>query len=68
MKNWQNWVRGLIGAFVQGGATSVSTIIVAPETFNIGDGLGNVGWVALVSAIVGAALFLQKKPLPGLGA
>jgi len=67
MKKWQNWVTGLIGAFIQGGATSISTMIVDPETFNIGDGLSNVGTVALVSAIVGAALFLKNKPLPGLG-
>jgi hypothetical protein len=43
-------------------------MIVDPETFNIGDGLSNVFMVSLVSAIVGAALFLQKKPLPGVGA
>ena len=68
MKSWKNWVRGLIGAFIQGAATTVSTMIVDPDTFNIQEGLGNVGIIALVSGIVGAALFLQKKPLPGLGA
>lgn len=59
------WLRGLIGAFIQSGATVIATMIVDPETFNIATGLGNVGWVALVSGIVGAALFLQKQPLPG---
>lgn len=68
MKNWRNWLRGLIGAFIQAAATSISTIVVAPSTFNLQEGLGNVGAVALVSGIVGAALFLQKKPLPGVGA
>ena len=68
MKSWKNWIRGLIGAFIQGGATTVSTMIVDPDTFNIQEGLTNVGIIALVSGLVGAALFLQKKPLPGLGA
>jgi len=68
MKDWRKWVRGLIGAFIQSGATSISVMIVDPTTFNIAEGLGNVGAVALVSGIVGAALFLQKKPLPGIGA
>jgi len=67
LTDWRNWLRGLIGAFIQGGATSISTMIVDPQTFNIGDGLGNVMMVSLVSAIVGAALFLQKKPIPGVG-
>ena len=68
MKSWKSWIRGLIGAFIQSAATSVSVMIVDPDTFNIQEGLANVGIIALVSGIVGAALFLQKKPLPGLGA
>ena len=58
------WARGLVGAFIQGGATTVTVMIVDPATFNIADGLGNVGVVALVSGGLGAALFLSKHPLP----
>ena len=65
MNSIGKWLRGLVGAFIQSAAVVVSTMIVDPITFNIGDGLGNVGTVALVSGIVGAALFLSKKPLPG---
>ena len=60
-----NWARGLVGAFIQSASVVISTMIVDPETFNIGEGLAKVGMVALVSGIVGAALFLQKRPLPG---
>lgn len=65
MKEIGKWARGLLGAFIQSASVVISTMIVDPETFNIEDGLAKVGIVALVSGIVGAALFLQKKPLPG---
>lgn len=65
MRNFKQWIRGLIGAFVQGFTVVVSTMIVDPDTFNIQDGLGKVLTVAIVSGVVAAALFLHKKPLPG---
>jgi len=61
-----NWLRGLVGAFIQAAATSISTTIVAPESFNFGDQLSNLAWVALITGVVGAALFLQRRPLPGI--
>ena len=36
------WARGLVGAFIQGGATTITVMIVDPQTFNIADGLGFV--------------------------
>ena len=65
MKDFRNWVRGLLGAFIQSASLVITTMIVDPETFNIETGLAKVGWVALVSGGIGAALFLQKRPLPG---
>jgi len=65
MNDFKKWVRGLVGAFIQGFTVVISTMIVDPDTFNIGTGLGNVLTVALVSGAVAAALFLHKKPLPG---
>lgn len=68
MSAWKDiglWARGLLGAFIQGSSTVFATMVVDPDTFNIETGLAKVGWVALVSGIIGAALFLQKKPLPG---
>ncbi len=58
------WMRGLVGAFVQGGATTITVMLIEPETFNIETGLAKVGLVALVSGSLGAALFLSKHPLP----
>lgn len=58
------WARGLVGAFIQGGATTITVMIVDPQTFNIETGLAKVGLVALVSGGLGAALFLSKNPLP----
>lgn len=68
MSAWKeigNWARGLIGAFIQSASLCVTTMIVDPETFNIHEGIANVGWIALVSGTLGAALFLQRRPLPG---
>ena len=65
MRDFKKWARGLVGAFIQSASTVVATMIVDPDTFNIGEGLANVGMIALVSGGVGAALFLSKKPLPG---
>ena len=65
MGSFGKWIRGLVGAFIQSATLTITTMIVDPETFNIETGLAKVGTVALVSGIVGAALFLNKKPLPG---
>ncbi len=63
---WKKWVTGLIGAFIQGGASSITAGVIAPDSFNFGDQLSNVMWLSLISGIFGAALFLKTKPLPGL--
>lgn len=62
--DWRNWLRGLFGAIVGGVASSITVIIVAPDTFNFDDGFGKLCKVALISAIYNAALFLKSKPLP----
>jgi hypothetical protein len=64
LKNPRVWLHGLISALVGGAATSISTIVVAPEQFNLEGGLLNVGKVALVSGIVSAAMYLKQSPLP----
>jgi len=61
---WKKWLRGLVGAMVGGAANSVTVMIVEPSSFNFQEGIGKLGTVALVSAIVAAALFLKQAPLP----
>ena len=64
MGNWQQWLRGLFSAIIGGAANSVTVMIVEPSTFNFEEGIGKLGTVALVSAIVAAAMFLKQSPLP----
>lgn len=64
LKNPTVWIHGLISALIGGCATSISTIVVAPDQFNLDGGLANVGKVALVSGIVAAAMYLKQSPLP----
>ena len=58
------WLRGLVAAAVAGGSNAITVMIVEPQHFNATDGLARVGKVALVSAIVGAALYLKQHPVP----
>lgn len=62
--NWRQWLRGLIGAVVNSAANSITVVIVDPINFNLQNGAGKLGTVALVSAVVGAALYLKEHPLP----
>lgn len=63
--DFRHWIKGLCSACIGAAANSVTVIIVAPETFNLQDGLPKLGTVALVSAIVAAANYLKQSPLPG---
>lgn len=62
--DWKKWLKGLVSAIIGGAANSVTVMIVEPTSFNLDEGLGKVGAVAMVSAIVAAALYLKKSPLP----
>ena len=64
MTNWQTWLKGLISAVIGGAANSVTVMIVDPVAFNLQEGASKLGWVALVSAIVAAAMYLKASPLP----
>lgn len=62
--NWKTWFKGLVSAAIGGASTAVSTAIVAPESFNLNEGLDRLGMVSAVSAIVSAAAYLKQSPLP----
>lgn len=62
--NWRKIGQGLIGAFLNGAASSVTVVIVDPTTFNLFQGGGvKLAQVALVSGILGAALWLKQHPV-----
>ena len=64
VNNWREWLKGLIHATISGGTAAISTSIVAPETFNFGDGLKKLLMVAGFSAIVSMSKFLSTNPFP----
>ena len=68
--DFSDWVRGLVAAFISGGASAVTSGIVvsvkdpdhyAPMTHNFFE---LVGAVFVMSGIVSAMAFLRNKPLP----
>lgn len=62
--NWREWVRGLIGALVGGGANAVTVMLVKPSEFNFQSGWTSLWQFTVVSAIVSAALYLKQHPIP----
>ncbi len=58
------WLKGLLSAVIGGAANSITVMIVDPVAFNLQTGAAKLGWVALVSAIVAAAMYLKVSPLP----
>lgn len=61
---WRTWLHGLIGAFIQSGATAVSAMTIDPQKFNLNEGLSSLGKLVIVSGIIGAALYLKSSPVP----
>jgi UDP-N-acetylmuramyl pentapeptide phosphotransferase/UDP-N-acetylglucosamine-1-phosphate transferase len=60
----KTWIKGLVSAAIGAAANSVTVIVVAPETFNLQDGLPKLASIAAVSALVAVASYLKKSPLP----
>lgn len=63
--NLVGWIRGLVASVIGGAAHSVSVVIIDPTNFNLTNGWQKLASFAAVSALISAALFLQKSPLPG---
>ena len=64
MYNWRNWLKGLISAAIGGAATAITLMGIEPTSFNLQEGIGKLGTVALVNAIISVAMYLKKSPLP----
>ena len=60
----RKWLIRLLRAGLSGAANSIGVMFVAPDIFNLGEGLYKLGLVALFGAIIGSARFLETEPLP----
>lgn len=66
MSNFLAWLKGLLSVAISSAAGGVAVVVADPSTFNIHTGLGKLGEVCGVLALIHAALYLQKSPLPGV--
>lgn len=70
--DFEDWLRGLIAAFVQGGASVVTGGITVASMDAKDYYMGShklyalVGAMFTVNGILGAAMFLRQKPVPEL--
>lgn len=64
MNSWRAWAKGLLAAFISGGSSAIANIAVDPNDFNFDAGLVKLCKVALVSALIGAGLYLKQSPVP----
>lgn len=72
MKDISVWVRGLIGAGISGAATAISSgvsaSVIAPDKFNMQDGMNNllkmIAVTAVISFVTSISKYLAQKPLP----
>lgn len=58
------WIKGLVAAAVGGASGSVAMLVADPSTYNLADGKEKLIAVATVNAIVAAAAYLKKSPVP----
>jgi hypothetical protein len=65
--NWKPWLYSLISACIGAAASGVTSMVVAPESFNMTHtGLIKLCEMCVANAILAAALYLKQSPLPGL--
>jgi hypothetical protein len=62
--NWKPWLYSLISAAISAAGSGVTLVIVAPDQFNFSTGLGKLGTVCGVNALLAVALYLKQSPLP----
>lgn len=65
MKTFCLWIKGLISAAIGGAANSITVMVIDPQNYNLSEGIGKLGTVAGVGALVSAAMYLKSSPLWG---
>ena len=63
----KEWLLGIAGYSIEMAATSLYTLVAAPDIFNITsiEGVKRLGLVAAVGGLTGVFLYLKLYPLPG---
>lgn len=66
--NWKSWAYSLVSAGIQGAATTLGAINIAPSVFNFSSASGwaHIGELALSGAWVPVLALLKQSPLPAL--
>jgi hypothetical protein len=65
MKSLATWLKGLIAAVVSAAANVTTLAIADPQHFDPSKaGWHDLGTLVVVSAVVGAALYLKQSPVP----
>lgn len=66
--NTKVWLHGLGAAAIGASGSSVATVLVAPDKFNLTSwaGFGHLIIVSLAAGVINAGAYLAKSPLPAL--
>lgn len=62
----KKWLVGLLSVTISSAAGGVSVVVVDPVQFNFHSGFGHLCSVCGILALIHAALYLAKSPLPGV--
>ncbi len=66
LRDWKVWLKGLVAAAISSASNAIAALVADPKHFSPAEvgGFRKLGVVVLVSAIVGAALYLKQSPVP----
>lgn len=63
---WQIWAKGLAAAAIGGSSSALAAALSAPDVFTTSEiGVVRLLKVSVVGAVLNAAAYLKKSPLPG---
>lgn len=65
-RQWENWLYGLLGAIINSAGSAITIVVIAPESFNLQEGLPKLINAVIVFSLLGAGLYLKQRPLPCL--